>query len=291
MRPTSPRVRPGPRRRAAQAAISSWLLAGAVACATTQPYLDPTGPRHAGVPTATASAPSSVDGLPERGTGPLTLQVASFNIQEGREIDGALDVILGNPGLAEADFILLQEMDPRGTERIAAALGMAWVYYPAGLRDGRGWGNAVLSRWPLEEDEKIVLPHQAWLGGTRRIATAVTARVGDVRVRVYSVHLATPLNQSRGDREDQLRTVLEDAAPYAHVIIGGDLNSGSLAEVALGEGYQWPTREGPRTVWFSRVDHVLYKGLVPTWFGGAGTVTDNGGASDHLPVWARGRIR
>lgn len=262
------------------------------ACATTQPYLDPTGPRHAGVVAAPALPPSSTDDGPaEAGAVPPTLQVATFNIQEGREVAGALEVILGNPGLAEADFLLLQEMDPEGTETIAEALGMAWVYYPAGLRGGRGWGNAVLSRWPLEEDEKIVLPHQAWVGGTRRIATAVTARVGDTPVRVYSVHLATPLNQSRGEREDQLRTVLEDAAAYSHVIIGGDLNSGSLAEVALAEGYQWPTREGPRTVWFSRVDHVLYRGLVPVWSGTAGTVTDNGGTSDHLPVWARGRIR
>lgn len=222
---------------------------------------------------------------------PVTLQVASFNIEEGRNLDLALRVILGNPGLAEADFILLQEMDAAGTERIASALGMSWVYYPAALRQGRGWGNAVLSRWPIESDEKILLPHEAQIGGTRRIATAVTARVRETTVRVYSVHLATPLNLARPEREDQLRTVLEDAARYPHVVIGGDLNSGSLGDVAMQAGYHWPTREGPRTILFSRVDHILYRGLVPTWSETAGTVTDNLGSSDHLPVWARGRVR
>ncbi|UCC27011.1 MAG: endonuclease/exonuclease/phosphatase family protein [Gemmatimonadales bacterium] len=254
---------------------------GSSACISYQNYLDPSGPRHAGSGGNSHTAPP----------GPPTLHTASFNIEYGRDVEGALQVIQENRELSEADFILLQEMDADGTRRIAEAMGMAWVYYPATVRHGRDFGNAVLSRWPIEEDAKLLLPHESIFGNTRRTATAATVQVRGTRVRVYSVHLATMVNMGAEQRADQLRTILDDAEGHPHVIIGGDLNSGSLAELAVERGYRWPTREGPATAWFTRVDHILYRGLVPEWFDGAGTVTENGGASDHRPVWARGRVR
>jgi endonuclease/exonuclease/phosphatase family metal-dependent hydrolase len=167
---------------------------------------------------------------------------------------------------------------------------MGWVYYPVSLRDGRDFGNAVLSRWPIESDEKLLLPHRSWFGKSRRAACVATVRVRGSDIRVYSVHLATPVNQSGADRADQMRTVLDDASPYPRVIIGGDLNEEGLAELGLWAGYTWLTRRGPRTTWFARVDHILAKGLIPTESDVSGTVRDNRGASDHLPVWARVEI-
>lgn len=276
-----PLPRAFPRRHRRSATIALALLLGSSACTSTQNYLDPYGPRHAGSGRGALEAPS----------GPATLHTASFNIEYGRDVEGALKVIQENRELSEADFLLLQEMDAEGTRRVAEAMGMAWVYYPATVRDGRDFGNAILSRWPIEEDAKVLLPHESIFGNTRRTATAATVRVGGIRVRVYSVHLATMVNMGSEQRADQLRTILDDAESHPHVIIGGDLNSGSLAELAVERGYRWPTREGPATAWFTRVDHILYRGLVPEWFDGAGTVTENGGASDHRPVWARGRVR
>ncbi len=124
----------------------------------------------------------------------------------------------------------------------------------------------------------------------KRIATAVTIRVGETPVRVYSLHLATPVQQSRAHRADQLMTVLRDAEQYTYVIVGGDFNSATLPRRLLDAGYSWPTRDGPRTTRYSRVDHIMYKGFALPDSGVAGTVTDNRGASDHLPVWARARI-
>ncbi|MEJ2541762.1 MAG: endonuclease/exonuclease/phosphatase family protein [Gemmatimonadota bacterium] len=249
---------------------------------TAQNMVDPEGPRYAGAPEVVAS--------PEPRHAP-DIQVASFNVQYGLEIDRALDVIRTDPGLRNAEILLLQEMDGAGTEEIAHALGMEWVYYPATLRDGREFGNAILSRWPIRDDEKLILPHLAVYGRTQRTATVATVDVGGTPVRVYSVHLATPVNQLREAREEQMNTVLEHAADHPYVIIGGDLNSDSLGELAREQGYFWPTQEGPRTTWFARVDHILFKGLVPPWTGDSGTSTDVQGASDHLPVWARARIR
>lgn len=256
------------------------MLSGA--CISVQNQVDPAGPRHAG-------APSEVS-PPEPRYAP-DLHVASFNVEHGLEIGRALEVIETDPGLRDAEILLLQEMDSEGTERIAHALGMEWVYYPATLRNGREFGNAVLSRWPIVNDEKLILPHLAVYGRTLRTATVATIDVQGTPIRVYSVHMATPTNQLLAARRQQMEAVIEDAADHPYVIIGGDLNSDSLGELAQEDGYFWPTREGPRTTWFARVDHILFKGLVPPWSGHSGTAAETNGASDHLPVWARGRIR
>lgn len=269
-----------PRSRPRRSRIRAGALALALAatgCFTGHNYLSPAGPRYAGpVPTTAATAVAD-----------HVLQVATFNIERGEKIHRALQVIRNNAELADADILLLQEMDAAGTERIARALGMGWVYYPATRRRGRGFGNAILSRWPIEADEKLLLPHGSILGGTRRIATVATVRVEGEDVRVYSVHLATPVNQTAGDRVDQMEAVLADASSYPLVVIGGDLNSRSIAEHGLWEGYTWLTRAGPRTTWFARVDHILTKGFLPPSSDVSGTIRDNRGSSDHLPVWAR----
>ena len=87
------------------------------------------------------------------------------------------------------------------------------------------FGNAILSRWPLSDDHKVVLPHLARLGGTERAAVGATVLIGERRVRVYSVHLATLIANGPNDRRDQLRTLLADADSQATVIIGGDFTA------------------------------------------------------------------
>jgi endonuclease/exonuclease/phosphatase family metal-dependent hydrolase len=261
-------------------AVALVLALAAAGCFTGRNYLDPAGPRYVGP--APRSAPATVVDH--------VLQVATFNIERGERIGRALEVIRQNARLRDADILLLQEMDAPGTERIAEALGMGWVYYPATLRNGRGFGNAILSPWPITADEKLLLPHSSILGGTRRIATVATVQVEGIDVRVYSVHLATAVNQSWQDRVDQMETVLADASSYEHVVIGGDLNSGSIAEYALWRGYTWLTFAGPRTTRFARLDHILTRGFVAPAAEVSGTIRDNLGASDHLPVWARVEI-
>lgn len=271
-------LRPTPLRRTARLAAVLAVLVP-LGCATARNYPDPAGPRYAGPLTEP----------PPPAEGPDTLLFVSFNVEYGKEPDSALAVLASTPELRGADVILLQEMDAPGTERIAEALGMAWVYYPAVERrsSGRDFGNAVLSRWPIVEDEKLVLPWLGVLNRSQRIATAVTVRVGRTPVRVYSVHLATPVNLAWQYRRDQWRAVLDDARRHPYAVLGGDLNSGSLGELAADLGFAWPTRDGPRTLLFGRWDHLFFRGLTAPDRGGAGTVLDNRGASDHLPVWAK----
>jgi endonuclease/exonuclease/phosphatase family metal-dependent hydrolase len=169
----------------------------------------------------------------------------------------------------------------------------AWPgsYYPSTLRTntGRDFGNAILSRWPIEADAKLILPHLGYIGRTQRIATAATLRIGDARIRAYSVHLGTMLDLSGADRVDQLGTVLDDAQGYDRVMIAGDLNDEYVGRLALERGYAWPTRDVPYTARAFGIpggtwDHVFLRGLGA---GPAGVVDAPEAVSDHKPVWAR----
>jgi endonuclease/exonuclease/phosphatase family metal-dependent hydrolase len=170
---------------------------------------------------------------------------------------------------------------------------MGWVYYPAVVRRGTGrrFGNAILSRWPIVDDDKLILPRVSVFGRMQRIATAATLDVGGVPLRVYSVHLATPVDLSLRARNDQFRAILDDAAPHPRVIIGGDMNSGAMPRHAERRGFHWATEEGPRTAAFGRWDHIVYRGLAPAEPDPSGTILDPREASDHRPVWIRAVLR
>ncbi|HEX6133852.1 MAG TPA: endonuclease/exonuclease/phosphatase family protein [Longimicrobiales bacterium] len=255
--------------------VAAVVLAG---CRTGLNYPPAEVPRYEGGPTVGAAAASD------------TIDIVSFNIRYAHRIDLAIELLRTDPALRRGDVLLLNEMDENGTWLIAEALGMHYVYYPSVLhrRTGRDFGNAVLSRWPIVEDERIVLPHVARFQRTQRTATAATLRVGSDLVRVYATHLGTFFEIGPGARREQLRTILEDSRRYPYAIIGGDMNDGYIGTIVGEYGFTWPTQEGPRTMRFGRVDHIFVKNLATPDSAGAGTVRDAADASDHSPVWTRG---
>ena len=111
---------------------------------------------------------------------PATLRVVTFNVEYAIAIDSAIALLRHDPALRGADVLLLQEMDEPGTLGSPGALGMQYVYYPATVHPviQRDFGNAILSRWPIVEDEKIILPHHGWWRKTERAAVAATLQVG-----------------------------------------------------------------------------------------------------------------
>jgi endonuclease/exonuclease/phosphatase family metal-dependent hydrolase len=248
------------------------------ACRTGRNYSAPEGPRYAGE----AGAGTASGGEPD------TILVVSFNIEFALRVDSALALLASEPVLRGADVLLLQEMNGEATRRIAQGLGMWYVYYPAffHFRTDRDVGNAILSRWPIVEDRKIVLPHLSRFVRTQRTATAATIQIGQVRVRVYSTHLGTMGDLAPSARREQLRAIIADAEQYPRVIIGGDMNDVRVGEVAEQRGFEWPTEHGPETTRLGRLDHIFLRGLRRPERGAAGTLLDVRGASDHLPVWA-----
>jgi len=151
----------------------------------------------------------------------------------------------------------------------------------------KDFGCAILSRFPIEDDRKIMLPHLARFRRIQRAAVAATIRIGAHAIRVYNVHLATMVDNGPRQRREQLAAVLEDADRFSHVVLSGDFNSDRVPEVALERGYTWPTRNlGPtNAIW--AMDHILLKGLTLAGPTAYGAVRDSVGASDHKPVWAR----
>ncbi|MFL5490936.1 MAG: endonuclease/exonuclease/phosphatase family protein [Gemmatimonadales bacterium] len=256
-----------------------------VACRTGRNYTSLEGPRYAAEP------PLDVGSTPPQT--PAALRIVSFNVEYGIQVDSAIAVLASEPTLRGADLVLLQEVDEGATRRIADTLGMGYVYYPAVFRFNtrRDLGNAVLSRWPITEDRKIILPHLARFVRSQRVATAATVRVNQFMVRVYSVHLGTMAGLAPAARRDQLRTILTDAEGHAHVVIGGDMNDAGIGQIAREAGYAWPTQRGPRTTPVGRLDHIFLKGLGSPDSAPAGTVLNVRRASDHLPVWAVALLR
>lgn len=261
-----------------RATLALALLAG-LGCATAQNYLDPEGPRYVG---GRAVPPAPRD----------ELRVVSFNIEYGRQIEAALDV-LRRPPLADADVLALQELDAAGVERIAEALALNYVYFPSTLhpKTGRDFGTALLSPWPLREPRKLLLPHASRVVGTRRVVTSATLDRGRDRYRVYSVHLPSPLAVSGAQRRDQAQAIVTDAGTSAEpVLVVGDLNARVIGELFEEQGYLWLTRAIGTTarrygLRFS-FDHMFARGLGPEASFEAGVVRDNRKASDHRPIWA-----
>ena len=243
-------------------------------------YTDAAGPRYAAIrPPRTATSD--------------TLRIVGFNVKYAEHVRAVIG-LLREPGpLRDPDVLLLQEMDEAGTQEIADSLGFAYVYYPSTLHPvtKRDFGNAILTRLPIEEDRKIVLPHLARFRHTLRAAVAVTLRVGTRRLRVYCVHLATFVANGPQARREQLASVLADAEAYPMVVIGGDFNSGTVPEIALPRGYTWPTRRLPHTSGIWTMDHMLLKGVALVNASSFGLVREIHGASDHKPIWVRVVLR
>jgi endonuclease/exonuclease/phosphatase family metal-dependent hydrolase len=294
------------RRQWRRVLLGSILLVVACACAATN-YPEASGPLYTGRygesrslrsgADSPGSAPAPLEPTSAQDVAPpasAPLRVVTFNIAFALQIDSALAVLRQAAPLRRPDFLALQEMDAPSVERIAATLGMNYIYYPSGLhpRYGRDFGCAVLSPWPLEEPRKIVMPQRARFTGLTRVITVATLRRGAQRFRVYAVHLPSPMGISKSARREQLKVLLADAlASPDPVILAGDFNSEAAGEAFERSGFVWPTRNIVATTRFLgvgfRYDHVLARGL--RLAGGdstVGVVEENRAASDHCPVWA-----
>lgn len=266
-----------------RSAIAVALL-GLSACRAFTNYQSPVGPRYAG---HLRSSPGTVPSAT-----PAALRVVTYNVQYARHIDRAIHVLKSRTGLRGADIIALQEMDAPGTQRVAEALGMAHVYYPVGIhpKTGRDLGNAILSRWPIVADEKLILPHLGRMRHAARIATAATILIGDVPVRVYSLHLGTLTDIGPRKRRDQVQAVLADAAAYPRVVVAGDMNSKGIGKEFRAVGFLWPTEHNGFTTAVFNWDHIFFKGFASPDTVGTGIVRDTLRTSDHDPVWAVARL-
>ena len=153
------------------------------------------------------------------------IKVITYNIKLSRKTHKALKLLTEHNELNNADIICLQEMDPHGVDLIARKLNYNFVYYPAILhpRNDKDFGNAVLSKWPILNDEKIILPK---LGGGKlqRIAVSATLSINNIKVMVFSVHMKVFVRHfQRRIPIDRIIGAIEPSVE--HCIIAGDFNT------------------------------------------------------------------
>ncbi len=225
----------------------------------------------------------------------MILHVATYNLWHAHRLDRAIEVMRHEPDLAGSDLLALQEVDEAGAERIAGALGMHDVSYHGELhpRTRRRFGPALLSRWPLANRRRVLLPHRG-IHGLRRVAVAATATVRGVPVEAWAVHFGTMREILPAQQAAQVEHVLEQMEPGAGdggwevggpTVVAGDLNRKGLGRLFTRHGFRWLTRDVGLTHHIWSFDHVFVRDCAePRWR--VGSVKAALTASDHRAVWA-----
>jgi endonuclease/exonuclease/phosphatase family metal-dependent hydrolase len=180
---------------------------------------------------------------------PGQLKVVTWNIERGVRFIGILSTLKR----LEPDVILLQEVDrfaDRSGKRdvandLAHELGMHWATAGEFQEIGQGGrgrsatiNQAILSRFPILNPQMIVFSRQArWKWRLNplqpRRGGRVAIRAETAGVTFFNLHLES--GDSDPIRRDQLEQVLRSLGSSSSTvtILGGDLNTGANARVAL----------------------------------------------------------
>ena len=235
----------------------------------------------------------------------MNVRVVSYNIHKCIGTDGAYHPERTAETLAHfnADILLLQEVDEganrsqrdRQVDRLGDLLGFAHRAFAVNvhLRSGGGYGNAILSRWPIVEDRNIDLTTP--LKKRRSVLHARVQLPGDAvhsELHVFNVHLGL----AQYERKLQLAMFLKSDAlanidATIPVVIGGDFNDvwGNLYKRLEPNGFRRlpkPPRTFPARLPLRSLDSVYVRGGadITTVFRGDHETARI--ASDHRPLVA-----
>ncbi|HEY3028130.1 MAG TPA: endonuclease/exonuclease/phosphatase family protein [Pyrinomonadaceae bacterium] len=237
---------------------------------------------------------------------PAEIKIVSYNIRwrSGHELREISKALTGDTLIGGAAIIGLQEVD-RNKKRtgytntaraLAEDLGMyyAWAAPPAAKSDKEEeTGVAILSRYPLTNIERLVLPHEG-PGGRRRAALGATVKIGEANIRVYSVHAETRIPVP--GKLDQMRAVLDDLTHYPKTmpaIVLGDFNTWEVnaadetTKLFQDAGFTTPFDKEPTFLTKMlisielKLDWIWLRGLEPVNHG----IDRKIEVSDHWPLW------
>lgn len=228
-----------------------------------------------------------------------SLTVVTFNIKKARKIEMAVSELQELKKKSPVDIYLLQEMDEKGVETIAAGLGLNYLYIPVSYdkSDKKNIGNAILTTGTIEYPEKLILPHAKWQNQQRRAVVIGEVDIHQRKIMVFSVHTET-VAMSRKMRMDQVDSIvhyaMQESAHYNYVLIGGDFNTAfpkyarSVVTKFNDNGFDWPTSGVGSTAkaMLGLVkptnDYLFSRGFTAM----NAHVVSSSKSSDHYPVFA-----
>lgn len=234
------------------------------------------------------------------------IKIVSYNIRwrGGDDLKKLIEVFKHDKEIGGAHILGLQEVDRnrKRTENqntvksIAHSLNMhyAWAAPPnpkGKEREEEETGVAILSAFPMSDVTRFILPVEG-PGGRRRAAIGATIHIGELKIRVYSVHAETRINTDK--KVEQLKTPIKDLnenhKDINRAVILGDFNTildqvdnTSLLFLNSGFNTPFPTSETTWKQYFIKLklDWMWLRGMEAKEYGIDKKIT----FSDHYPLW------
>lgn len=217
------------------------------------------------------------------------LRLFNANVFAGNnEVDGFADEIRR----IRPDVVVLQEATSPFLEKLDSQGVFDGMPYRVVARRDDPFGAAVVSRWPLTEDDIVHVKK-------RPVLVRATVTFGGRRLRLFAVHAVSPVAGEREEWFEDMKVIGEAVvAEKEPVLVVGDFNATwshkpfrrlldvGLTDAAAARGkpfeMTWP-RNRRLLPAFARIDHVLTTpGVVVT-----SITTGEGEGSDHRPLVAQ----
>ncbi|HEX7859435.1 MAG TPA: endonuclease/exonuclease/phosphatase family protein [Verrucomicrobiae bacterium] len=230
---------------------------------------------------------------------PAQITVMSYNIHHAEGTDGKLNLerIAKIVQAQNPDLVALQEVDDRadrsGRVDQAAELGrltgMHHVFGKAMDFQGGGYGQAILSRWPIKAQQVHQLPQR--VGREPRILLRTTIASSSFGKMVFgTTHLDHQIEEIRVEQVNEINRLLSPTTSSVPLILAGDFNAVPESAPMQVMASQWldaahgtaaPTI--PATNPRRRIDYIF---CAPSekWTTTQSTVLEEPIASDHRPV-------
>jgi len=228
------------------------------------------------------------------------MRVATYNIHScvgvdrRRKPDRIAEVIRS----LEADIVGLQEVEGRRSrskidqaEHLAGRLGLNLVEGPLLLEGKGGYGNALLTRFPVLDVHRWVFQRPG--SQTRGLIDAVLEAPGLGPLRVIVTHLEVRDHRIRSTQLREIKHLIDDGEPGPALLLG-DLNEWWHRRLALRAldrtlHFLHSPATFPARLPLLRLDRIAVRGLRSTDHDNRAQRVDNRLtriASDHLPLVA-----
>ena len=201
------------------------------------------------------------------------------------------------------DFVALQEVDVN-TERsgkginqareLARLTGMHYFFSKAIDHQGGDYGVAVLSRFPILDSTRFILPVDPAIGGETRTIAAVTVEIAKGKKIIFA---STHLDLKEPNRLTQSELIVKHFEKSGlPMILGGDFNAQADSRVIrfLDQNFVRSCQDCAPTIPVVNpnraIDFIMYK-PGSTFKTLSTKVIDEQYASDHLPVVVKLQVK